>query len=175
MAYLNYEQLLDAALLSVVKEALTQVSKEGLQADHHFYITFLTEYPGVELPDYIRQEYPSEITIVLQHEFWNLKVEKDYFMVDVSFGESLESLKVPFKSLVHVSDPSVNFELEFNPQIPSKLAKMDWKKPELVAAPVTEFVKGEDPKSSQEEAISEKDTKKPKKGILISLESYRNK
>jgi len=175
MAYLNYERLLDNALLSVVKEALTQVSKEGLQADHHFYITFLTEYPGVELPDYIRQEYPDEITIVLQHEFWNLKVEKDHFMVDVSFGEALESLSVPFKSLVHVSDPSVNFELEFNPQIPSKVAKMDWKKPELVVAPVAEPVKAEEPKIPEEKITSEKDTKKPKKGILISLESYRNK
>ncbi len=171
MSYLNYEQLLDSALLSVVKEALSQVSKDGLQKDHHFYITFLTEYPGVELPDYIKQEYPSEITIVLQHEFWNLSVEKDRFLVDVSFGEATESLKVPFKSLVHISDPSVNFELEFNPQIPSKVAKMDWKKPELVQIPIFEPAQKEEKTKSSESSGK----KKPKKGILISLENYRKK
>ncbi len=125
MSYLQYERMIDRALLSVVREALTTVEKEGLRADHHIYLTFLTNYPGVEIPDDIRAAYPEEITIVLQYEFWNLKVEADYFTVDVVFDTHPASIRVPFLSMVHIGDPSVNFELEFNPHIPS-VSKVDF-------------------------------------------------
>lgn len=117
MSYLNYEQMIDRALLSVVHDALCQIEKEGLKADHHFYLSFLTHFPGVVLPEDIRQAYPEEITIVLQHEFWNLKVEREKISVQVKFDERLETIEVPFQAVSHVSDPSVNFELEFNPKI----------------------------------------------------------
>lgn len=117
MSYLNYEQMIDSALLSVVRDALRQIEKEGLKGDHHFYLSFLTQYPGVILPEDIRQSYPEEITIVLQHEFWNLKVETDKIFVDVKFDERIETVEVPFQAISHVSDPAVNFELEFNPKV----------------------------------------------------------
>ena len=117
MSYLNYEQMIDAALLSVVRDALRQIEKEGLKGDHHFYLSFLTQYPGVILPEDIRQAYPEEITIVLQHEFWNLKVDLEKVSVDVKFDDRVETIEVPFQAVSHVSDPAVNFELEFNPKI----------------------------------------------------------
>ena len=117
MSYLNYEQMIDTALLSVVRDALRQIEKDGLKGDHHFYLSFLTQYPGVGLPDDIRQAYPEEITIVLQHEFWNLKVETDRLSVDVKFDDRVETVEVPFQAVSHVSDPAVNFELEFNPKV----------------------------------------------------------
>lgn len=117
MSYLNYEQMIDAALLSVVRDALRQIEKEGLKGDHHFYLSFLSHFPGVVLPEDIRQAYPEEITIVLQHEFWNLKVEAEKVLVDVKFDERISTVEVPFQAVSHVSDPAVNFELEFNPKI----------------------------------------------------------
>lgn len=117
MSYLNYEQMIDAALLSVVRDALRQIEKEGLKGDHHFYLSFLTHFPGVVLPEDMRQAYPDEITIVLQHEFWNLKVDPDKVSVDVKFDERVSTVEVPFQAISHVSDPAVNFELEFNPKI----------------------------------------------------------
>lgn len=120
MDYLNYDQLVDKALLGVVQQALRQISAQGLKGKHHFYITFLTRHLGVQIPAYLVEDYPDEMTIVLQHEFWNLKVEDDFFSVDVSFGYEPVSLKVPFSAIVHVSDPSTNFELEFNPEFMQK-------------------------------------------------------
>lgn len=117
MSYLNYEQMIDAALLSVVRDALRQIEKDGLKGDHHFYLSFLTQFPGVVLPADIRQAYPEEITIVLQHEFWNLKVDAEKVCVDVKFDDRVETVEVPFQAVSHVSDPAVNFELEFNPKI----------------------------------------------------------
>lgn len=113
----DYEHLVQESLRSVVREALTQVSKGGLPGNHHFYISFRTDYPGVDLPDYLLEQYPEEITIVLQYEFWDLEVEEDSFFVTLCFNDIHERLTIPLQAIVSFVDPSVKFGLQFSPTI----------------------------------------------------------
>ncbi len=111
---IRYEKLVEDALRGVVRAALAQVSDEGLPAAHHFYITFRTDHAGVEIPDYLREKYPSEMTIVLQYQFWDLIVEEDFFSVTLSFNNVGENLVVPFPAITGFADPSVKFGLQFH-------------------------------------------------------------
>lgn len=111
--YIGYQQLTDAALRGVVRDALRRVEKQGLVASHHFRVTFKTPFPGVEIPDFLREQYPEEMTIILQHQFWDLKVSEDDFEVGLSFGGVPERLKVPFDAVNGFFDPSVQFGLQF--------------------------------------------------------------
>ena len=83
--YIGYQALTDAALRSVVRDALKRVEKQGLVASHHFCITFKTQFPGVEIPNFLREQYPDEMMIILQHQFSGLKVKDDFFQVTLSF------------------------------------------------------------------------------------------
>lgn len=116
----DYERLVQESLRSVVRAALIQVSKAGLPGNHHFYISFRTDYPGVDLPDYLLEQYPEEITIVLQYEFWDLEVEEECFFVTLCFNDIHERLTVPLRSIVSFVDPSVKFGLQFSPTIHEK-------------------------------------------------------
>jgi len=120
MAYIDYESLVEEALLEVVKKALKIAADKGLDDPHHFYITLASQHPDLKLPSYLKKEYPEEITIVLQYEFWDLKVEKDYFSVTLSFDDTNETIKAPFSSVINFTDPSQNFSLEFQPRFPEK-------------------------------------------------------
>lgn len=110
---IDYDAILQKALRQVVREILIRTASYGLSGDHHYYITFATTHPWVELPDYIKEEYPDQITIVLQHEFWDLEVSADAFLVTLCFDEVNERVKVPFLSLISFIDPSVRFGLQF--------------------------------------------------------------
>ena len=110
---IGYEALADRALRSVVKEALKRTEKQGLLGSHHFYLTFRTKAPGVEIPDFLIERYPEEMTIVLQNQFWGLAVDEESFAVQLKFGGRLERLTVPFAALVAFADPSVPFGLRF--------------------------------------------------------------
>ena len=110
---ISYSDLIDSSMRGVIREVLRQVEVSGLPGEHHFYITFLTEYPGVRISDTLKSRYPSEMTIVLQHQFWDFKVEEDYFTVALSFGGVSEHLTIPYESLVAFADPSVKFGLQF--------------------------------------------------------------
>ena len=112
---IDYEVLVQDALRLVVHHALSLIEKNGLIGDHHFYISFATDYPGVQLPDYLKDEYPEEITIVLQHEFWDLKIEDDLFSVTLCFNDVNEYITVPFRAITSFVDPSVKFGLQFTP------------------------------------------------------------
>jgi hypothetical protein len=116
----DYEHLVQESLRSVVRSALLQVAKNGLPGNHHFYISFRTDYPGVDLPDYLIEQYPEEITIVLQYEFWDLEVEDDCFYVTLCFNDIHERLTIPLPSIVSFVDPSVKFGLQFSPTIHEK-------------------------------------------------------
>jgi uncharacterized protein len=116
----DYEQMVQESLRSVVRSALMQVAKNGLPGNHHFYISFRTDYPGVDLPDYLTEQYPEEITIVLQYEFWDLEVDNDSFYVTLCFNDIHERLTVPLQSIVSFVDPSVKFGLQFSPTIHEK-------------------------------------------------------
>lgn len=110
-----YEDMVQKALLNVVKDSLKEVEKNGFGGDHHFYISYRTDFPGVVIPDYLKEKHPHEIMIVLQYQYENLIVKDDYFSVMLSFNGQYESLKVPFSSIVAFVDPSVKFGLQFSP------------------------------------------------------------
>ena len=112
--YIGYGELIEGAMLSVARQALKFVQQNGLPYEHHFYITFLTQTEGVQIPDFLRQAHPYEMTIVLQNQFWNLVVTDMEFSVDLSFRKERHTLVIPFESLVSFNDPSVQFSLHFN-------------------------------------------------------------
>ncbi len=111
---INYEQLAKEALRSVVKTVLSNVLKDGLPGDHHFYISFHTTAPGVKISSRISAQYPKEMTIVLQHQFWDLKVEDEHFEVRLSFSNIPELLIIPYTAVKVFFDPSVPYGLQFD-------------------------------------------------------------
>ena len=113
--YLDYNRMLDGALLSVVKKTLAQVAEGGLFGEHHFYISFKTAAKGVVVPDFLAKQHPDTLTIIIQYEFSNLSVGEREFGVTLSFNNFNYHIIVPFSALVAFSDPSVNFSLTFNP------------------------------------------------------------
>ena len=112
--HIGYGELIEGAMLGVAKKALQFVQNNGLPYEHHFYITFLTQTRGVEIPAFLQQAHPYEMTIVLQNQFWNLVVTDTAFSVDLSFRKQRYTLTIPFESLVSFNDPSVQFSLHFN-------------------------------------------------------------
>lgn len=109
---MNYLIILQKALRSVVCTVLEEVSREGLHSDTHFYITFKTDFAGVVLPKKLQEEYPFKMTIVLQHEFWNLEVFDSFFKVDLIFDNKVETIQVPFNAIYRFEDPSGPFALD---------------------------------------------------------------
>ena len=109
----QYEKMVENALRGVVRDALLRAAREGLKSAHHFYVGFATQMPGVVIPDHLRARYPDEMTIVLQHQFWDLEITETGFSVTLSFQKQLERLEIPFAAIRSFADPSVNFALEF--------------------------------------------------------------
>jgi len=110
---IRYDLLTQQALRGVVRNVLTDTAKKGLPGDHHFYISFDTRADGVRMSDRLRAQYPDEMTIILQHQFWDLKVNEEEFEVGLSFGGIPERLTVPFEAINGFFDPSVQFGLQF--------------------------------------------------------------
>ena len=112
--HINYPALIDAAMRSVVREVIALAADEGLPGEHHFFISFRTDYPGVKMSGALREKYPREMTIVLQHQFWDLQVYDEYFTITLSFHNTPEKLAVPFAALTAFADPSIKFGLQFH-------------------------------------------------------------
>jgi hypothetical protein len=112
---IDYSQLVESALRQVVRDALTFVAENGLPGRHHLYITFRTTAPGVVLPDILHARYPNEMTIVLQHEYWNLEVTEGGVGVTLKFNNVPHRLQIPFDAVTVFADPSVEFGLQFQP------------------------------------------------------------
>lgn len=110
---LRYDLMVQDALKGVVRKLLTEAAKNGLPGDHHFYVSFSTEHPGVRLSQRLRDKYPQEMTVVLQHQFWDLGVTEHAFEVGLSFSGVPERLLVPFDAITGFFDPSVQFGLKF--------------------------------------------------------------
>jgi len=110
---LRYDQMVETALRGVLKQALTVVLAQGLPGDHHFYITFRTRFPGTQIPKFMLARHPDEMTIVLQHQFWDLRVNDDSFEVTLSFNQVPEHCIVPFAAVTAFADPSAKFGLQF--------------------------------------------------------------
>jgi hypothetical protein len=110
-----YDEIVQDALRAVVGRVLGEVEQTGaLPGTHHFYITFKTRAPGVSIPKHLMERFPDEMTIVIQHRFWDLKVEADHFSVGLSFGGVPSTLRVPFAAVTQFHDPAVEFALTFH-------------------------------------------------------------
>jgi hypothetical protein len=134
----QYDALVDDALRSVVRRVLLMVAENGaLPGSHHFYISFRSTDPGVQLPEYLRAKYPEEMTIVLQHQYWDLIINEVFFEVTVSFNKQRERIRVPFAALSAFVDPSVRFGLQFDRKDKDKAVNVE--KPEGVPEAPTQL------------------------------------
>lgn len=111
---IDYGRLVESALRTVVRDVLSNLAKEGAPPPpHHFYVTFRTHHPGVAIPEFLRDRYPTEMTIVLQHQFWDLAVDEEGFQVTLSFNDQMQRLRIPFSAIKVFADPGVEFGLQF--------------------------------------------------------------
>ncbi len=111
---IDYEALAQAAMRGIVRTVLSRVAQSGLPGEHHFYIAFRTDAPGVVLSKRLKEKYPQEMTVVLQHRFWDLAVSEDRFEVKLTFDSIPERLVVPFAAIKVFFDPSVPYGLQFD-------------------------------------------------------------
>ena len=109
--FLDYKSLIKSSLIEVIKYALKKTSEYGISNGHHFYITFDTTSPKNQIPEYLKKDYPKTMMIVIENEFWNLKVDQEYFSVDLKFKGKIDHLEIYFSSLKTFVDPSVSFTL----------------------------------------------------------------
>lgn len=150
---MNYDKMTQLALRGVVRDAIRRVIREdGLPGAHHFYITFLTRYPGVDLDESLAKKYQDEITIVIEHQFWDLKAHDDSFEVTLKFGGVPKYISVPYTAITRFHDPSVGFAMQFDPpeemtETPPTLARLS---PKL--APAKKKVKTVPAKAKPENA-----------------------
>ncbi|MDO9418793.1 SspB family protein [Pararhizobium sp.] len=178
--HIRYDILAQDALRSVIRKVLTEVAATGhLPGDHHFFITFLTGAPGVRISQHLKAKYAEQMTIVVQHQFWDLKITESQFEIGLSFSDTPEKLVIPFNAIRGFYDPSVNFELEFD--VPA-IDEDDITTAEITAYPVQTA-------ETIEELVGENqdgEGKKPKKkddntdgdkpgGSVVSLDSFRKK
>lgn len=162
---LDYNQLVETALRGAVREALKRVAEFGLPGNHHFYITFRTDQPGVELPDYLHERYPEEMTIVLQHQYWGLEPGEAAFQITLSFNKVPERLVIPYAAITAFADPSVQFGLQFRVS-PNTEARPAISSPAPVGE--TEAV----PPSAAPDAESPAERKT---GDVVALDAFRKK
>lgn len=152
---LPYDEWTETAMRQVLVRALTYAAANGLPGEHHFYITFRTDHPGVVIPPRLRAQYPQEMTIVLQHQFWDLKMdaEAELFSVGLSFGGVPASLVIPLGAVTGFADPYVRFGLRFHPTSMPEIAE-------------------EEP----EPEVTEEETEKPDAAPqVVSLDAFRRR
>ncbi|WP_157111116.1 SspB family protein [Candidatus Nucleicultrix amoebiphila] len=170
MRHFNYDAMVHDALLGIVKSCLRFVEKNGLPGNNHFYVTFNTNREDVIIPQELRDSNPEEVTIVLQHQFWDLHVFDDHFEVVLSFQDRYEKISIPFSALVSFLDPSSNFGLQFIPDLSEEEKKKQEstkKQTEPAKSKGKDKEKGKTPKSKGDEP-------QPQNNI-ISLDSFRKK
>ena len=148
---IDYGTLMHKAMRTLIFDVLKDVEQSGLPGEHHFFITFDTTVEGVQISEWLRQRYPEEMTIVIQHWFDGLNVKEDGFDITLNFGDQPESLVVPFLAILTFVDPSVEFGLRFE-----------------------QNEDDEQPKFSEMEKVNDKEKKSSKKkGDVVSLDSFR--
>jgi hypothetical protein len=163
--HIRYDVLARDAMRGVLRRVLTDAAKQGLPGDHHFYITFLTQAEGVKLSDRLMAQYPEEMTIILQHQFWDLTVTEDRFEVGLSFGGVPERLVIPFGAIKSFLDPSVQFGLQFDT---AETAAKPKDAPATAVAPA--------PAASETAPAGGDDDKKPAEGAeVVRLDRFRKK
>lgn len=185
---IRYDILAQEALRGVIRKVLAEVAKAGLPGNHHFFITFLTGAPGVRISSRLKEKYPEQMTIVLQHQFWDMQVTDQLFEVGLSFGDIPEKLTVPFSAVRGFYDPSVNFELEFDVAVAQPASDNDEDgniAPIEILPTETQVEKAEKPKAKSRKSAAEKndaasgddndDNAKETKpsADVVSLDSFR--
>lgn len=170
--FIGYQALTDSALRGVVRDALRRIEKSGLIGAHHFYLTFKTHFEGVDIPDFLKEQYPDEMTIIIQHQYWALKVKEDYFEVTLTFKKLPAPLHIPFAALTAFFDPGVQFGLQFR-------AEGDAAKPAtgpvMVPNNPPDKAENESPEPAKPAPAAEKAGEKPAPGEVVSLDSFRKK
>jgi uncharacterized protein len=151
--HFHYGRLMHKAMRGLMAEVLRRVSEEGLPGKHHFFITFATDHPGVDIPGHLSERYPEEMTIVLQDWFEDLAVLDDRFAVTLNFGDAPETLVVPFDAITTFVDPSVEFGLRFDAH--------------------EEPDSDEDEDEEFEEADEDEDRKPEQQGEVVQLDTFR--
>ncbi|BCJ91391.1 hypothetical protein IZ6_21260 [Terrihabitans soli] len=182
---IRYDLLAQEALRGVVRRVLEDVMRTGVPGEHHFYISFNTEYPGVKISPRLREKYPEEMTVILQHQFWDLVVSEHGFEVGLSFSNVPEKLYVPFDAITGFFDPSVKFGLKFEP-----LSQQAEDKPAKPAAPASRDVprgaasepeisppsRRKTDKAPKDEKIAAGEDATDDKGAeIVSLDKFRKK
>ena len=167
---INYSILIDDAMHTIVKKALEIAIKKGLPGDHHFFISFMTNFPGVQLSTKLRKKYTTEMTIVLQYQFEDLYVSDTDFGVILSFDNVKERVIVPFAALTAFADPSVKFGLQFRHM-------EDFPSDEQTDAEIKEFVTPETSETKDKKADSpkKKGGKESTQANVITLDTFRKK
>ena len=179
--HIRYDILAQDALRGVMRKVLAEVARTGLPGNHHFFITFLTSAPGVRISSRLRERYPEQMTIVLQFQYWDLKVTETGFEVGLSFSDVPEKLEIPFSAVRGFYDPSVNFELEFDVkqdavvELPAEPAKPE--KIEKPAAKAAAPAKKPEPtrRKSDPKAAETATAEAPKGADVVSLDAFRKK
>ena len=183
--HIRYDILAQEALRGVMRKVLQEVQRTGLPGNHHFFITFLTGAPGVRVSTRLKERYPEQMTIVLQYQYWDLKVTDVGFEVGLSFSDVPEKLEVPFAAVRGFYDPSDNFELEFDVRTDEPVAggdvtalpKSEAPKPQPAprAAPKPAAKKPE-PALEKAPAGADKPAEGEGKGAdVVSLDAFRKK
>ncbi len=160
---MDYQALVEGAMRTVVREALRRVAADGLPGDHHMYVTFRTQAPGVDIASRLVAQYTDEMTIVIQHQFWGLDVSEDAFEITLSFSGRNERLHIPLDAVTGFADPSVNFGLQFKaPETDEEDDDDALNLPEDLDAP-----DGESGETETDET--------PKSGEVVALDAFRKK
>ncbi|MEM7660961.1 MAG: ClpXP protease specificity-enhancing factor SspB [Pseudomonadota bacterium] len=158
--YIGYDKLTKAAMRGVVRDVLKRaVEAGGLEGEHHFYISFRTKAPGVKIADHLIERFPEEMTIVIQHQYWDLEVEDDYFEIILKFSGVPQHLHVPFGALTRFVDPSVNFGLTFEQEDAGEATS--------VIGPIAEEPIDDATEAEPQESGSE--------GTVVNIDAFRRK
>ncbi len=178
---MNYELMTQMALRGVVRDAVRRVIREdALPGAHHFYITFLTRYPGAEIDETLAKKYPEEITIVLEHQFWDLTANEEDFEVTLKFGGVPKYLKVPYMAITRFHDPSVGFALQFETpremEASATIETLPKAEPATAPAAVEPKPKAAKPKSkSKKKKQTEMPSNEEDGDKVVSLDAFRKK
>jgi hypothetical protein len=170
---MDYANLTQNALRGVIRQGLLRAaSPDGLPGEHHFYVTFLTRAAGVSVPPDLLARYPYDITIVLQHQFRDLRVTDDFFRVTLTFGGAPKILTVPYTAITRFHDPHAQFMLEFEVDDPAALTQ-DLEDGEEIGDIVAEFTPP--PASENKPAAAKTETEEGDAPKIVSLDQFRKK
>ncbi|PLW75528.1 SspB family protein [Cohaesibacter celericrescens] len=186
---IRYDILAQDALRGVVKTVLTEVSRTGLPGEHHFYITFNTHGTGVRISPRLLAKYPEDMTIVLQHQFWDMTAHEQAIEIGLSFDGIPEKLYIPYSAIITFIDPSVHFSLQFEVEtdVEDELESLDLETDEgseaiiTVMAPTSERDEGttaesaEEAQTASDTSTSKEEDDKSDGAEVVSLDAFRKK